>query len=89
MHMSQMSAWIESSHLAGANASYIENLYESFLQDPSSVSPEWQQRFSEFRSDTSEPLHSQVCEHFRQLAMAGHGRQSMVEVKTDIRQIRV
>ena len=89
MQTSQITAWIDSSHLAGANASYIEDLYESFLQDPSSVSLEWRQRFAELNEGAEEPSHAQVREHFRQLAMAGHGRQSMVEVKTDIRQIRV
>ncbi|MGL5774947.1 MAG: 2-oxoglutarate dehydrogenase E1 subunit family protein, partial [Aeromonas veronii] len=34
MHNGVMKAWLESSHLAGANASYIEDLYESFLENP-------------------------------------------------------
>ena len=37
MHNGVMKAWLESSHLAGANASYIEDLYESFLENPDSV----------------------------------------------------
>ncbi|HAT04268.1 MAG TPA: hypothetical protein DCS77_00795, partial [Aeromonas salmonicida] len=41
MHNGVMKAWLESSHLAGANASYIEDLYESFLEDPESVAEEW------------------------------------------------
>ena len=89
MQNGQMTAWIESSHLAGANASYIEDLYESFLQNPSSVSEEWQLRFHALNAGTSEQIHTPVRDYFRRLAMAGHSRQSMVEVKTDIRQIRV
>ena len=54
MQNGQMTAWIESSHLAGANASYIEDLYESFLQNPSSVSEEWQLRFHALNAGTSE-----------------------------------
>jgi 2-oxoglutarate dehydrogenase E1 component len=38
----------ESSPLHGANAPYIEALYEAFLDDPSSVTPAWRQFFSGF-----------------------------------------
>jgi 2-oxoglutarate dehydrogenase E1 component len=34
-----------SSHLAGSNVAYIEDLYESFLDDPNSVSVEWRDYF--------------------------------------------
>ena len=38
MHNGVMKAWLESSHLAGANATYVEELYELYLSDPDSVS---------------------------------------------------
>lgn len=38
----------ESSPLHGANAPYVEALYEAFLDDPSSVTPAWRQFFSGF-----------------------------------------
>ncbi|MGL4206154.1 MAG: 2-oxoglutarate dehydrogenase E1 component [Aeromonadaceae bacterium] len=89
MQNGAMKAWLDSSHLAGANATYIEELYESYLQNPLSVSEEWQQRFAEVNGGQAEPLHAPVREHFRRLAMSGQHRHSMMEVKTDIRQIRV
>jgi len=33
------------SHIAGGNAEYVEALYESYLQDPNGVSPEWRDYF--------------------------------------------
>ena len=37
------------SHLAGFNAAYLEDLYEHYLDDPSSVSPEWRGYFDGLR----------------------------------------
>ena len=34
-----------SSHISGANAAYIEHLYEQYLGDPNSVEPEWRDYF--------------------------------------------
>lgn len=89
MHDDVLTSWLASSHLAGANATYIEDLYESYLQDPRSVPTEWQEKFAELNGGVSETLHTPVREHFRRLAESGHARRSMLEVETDIRQIRV
>ena len=40
-----MKAWWDSSHMAGANAAYVEELYETYLEDPQSVSENWRQIF--------------------------------------------
>lgn len=71
MHNSAMKAWIESSHLAGANATYVEELYEAFLSDPDSVSGEWKTVFESLpapSSDAPEQPHSRVRDYFRSLA---------------------
>ena len=34
-----------SSHLAGANAAYIEAMYERYLDEPNEVAPEWREYF--------------------------------------------
>ncbi len=52
MHNGVMKAWLESSHLAGANASYIEDLYESFLENPDSVADEWRSLFQSLPRST-------------------------------------
>lgn len=39
----------ETSQLSGGNAGFIEDLYESWLRDPNSVSVEWQRYFDGFK----------------------------------------
>ena len=39
----------ESSQLSGGNAAFIEDLYDSYLRDPSSVAPEWKKYFETFK----------------------------------------
>lgn len=56
------------SYLDGDNAIYLESLYEQYLQDPQSVSPEWQQFFATIKPAQTEIIHSQVRDYFAQLA---------------------
>ena len=34
-----------SSHIAGGNAAYVEDLYERYLRDPNSVEEQWRDYF--------------------------------------------
>ena len=43
---SVMREFLDSSYLFGANAPFIEELYESYLADPSTVSAEWRRYFA-------------------------------------------
>ncbi|UTM58263.1 2-oxoglutarate dehydrogenase E1 component [Photobacterium sp. CCB-ST2H9] len=66
-----MKAWLESSHLAGANATYVEDLYELYLSDPELVDEEWRHVFSELpvvNGVAVEQPHSRVRDYFRRLA---------------------
>lgn len=59
------------SYLASGNEDYLEELYESFLKDAESVSPEWQKYFNQLIKDkTGAPdvPHAEVREQFLQLA---------------------
>ena len=59
-----------SSHLSGQNAAYLEALYESFLQDPNSISGNWRSYFYELSKtsvDTRDLPHSSVVRHFERL----------------------
>jgi len=62
-----------SSHLAGGNAAYLEQLYESFLHDPGSVTPEWRTYFETLPRVNGIELqdipHSVIRENFRQIAL--------------------
>jgi len=44
----------KSSGYFGGNAAFIEGLYEDFLQDPTSVAPEWRRRFEDLLQDDTE-----------------------------------
>jgi 2-oxoglutarate dehydrogenase E1 component len=44
----------DTSHLQGANATYVEWLYEQFLAEPGSVPPEWRQYFSTLAAPSAE-----------------------------------
>ena len=61
----------QSSHLAGTNVAYIEDLYESFLDDPNSVSVEWRDYFDKLPrlegSVQADVPHSSVRQHFERL----------------------
>ena len=46
----------ESSALNGANQTYVEELFESYLEDPNSVTAEWQAYFADFKSEHSEDI---------------------------------
>ncbi|MCP3906974.1 MAG: 2-oxoglutarate dehydrogenase E1 component [Oceanicoccus sp.] len=63
-----------SSHISGGNATYVEDLYETYLQDPNNVPEEWRTYFEKLpqvngnvRQDIP---HSTIRDHFTQLAKA-------------------
>ena len=67
--------WLSSSALGGANQSYIEDLYESYLEDPNSVDASWQEIFKTLPKSTAlEQPHSTVRDYFRRLARENHGQ---------------
>ena len=93
MHNGVMKAWLESSHLAGANATYVEELYELYLSDPDSVSDEWRSVFEELPVQDSEAVeqpHSRVREYFRRLAQeTKHYSVQVSDPDVDAKQVKV
>jgi 2-oxoglutarate dehydrogenase E1 component len=66
----------DSSALNGANANFIEDLYEQYLNDPDSVDPQWQAQFKALKEANSNQIdvpHSPIREHFARLAKAPSG----------------
>jgi 2-oxoglutarate dehydrogenase E1 component len=61
----------KSSHLAGGNVAYIEALYESYLEDPNSVAPEWRTYFEKLPRVEGvvapDVPHSTVVRHFERV----------------------
>ena len=62
----------QSSPLFGGNAAFIEELYESFLSDPESVSDNWRQYFRDLQAQTRgarDVAHGPIRDSFAQLAL--------------------
>ncbi|MGZ5056692.1 MAG: 2-oxoglutarate dehydrogenase E1 component, partial [Methylobacter sp.] len=74
----------DSSSLYGSNASFVENLYERFLEDPDSVEPSWQKTFNEIHEGADfETPHSPVVERFAQLGLKSQGRLAKLQGFTE------
>lgn len=74
MQQSVMKAWWDSSHMAGGNAAYVEEMYEAYLDDPKQVSDEWRHVFEQLPKIDGvelESKHSDVRNLFRQMAALG------------------
>ncbi|MGL9769735.1 MAG: 2-oxoglutarate dehydrogenase E1 component [Sodalis sp. (in: enterobacteria)] len=73
MQNGTMKVWLNSSYLAGANQSYIEQLYEDFLTDPNSVDASWSLIFKQLATAGVNPdqPHSKTREYFHRLAKDG------------------
>jgi 2-oxoglutarate dehydrogenase E1 component len=69
-----MKQMLGNSYLFGANAPFIEALYEAYLKDPASVEPRWRDYFDELQrldQGVTDVSHFDVQERFAQLAKSG------------------
>ncbi|ATG74507.1 2-oxoglutarate dehydrogenase E1 component [Zobellella denitrificans] len=93
MHNGVMQAWLESSHLAGANATYVEDLYEAYLADPEAVPDQWRSVFDGLPAqdgNVPDQPHSQVRDYFRRLAKDTSRYATPVsDPHTDAKQVKV
>jgi len=71
MQDSLMEALWKTAHISGGNAAYVEEIYESFLEDPKSVSEEWRYYFEQLPKVNGgtgiDVRHSEIIEYFEQL----------------------
>ena len=62
----------QDSYLASGNEEYLEEMYESWLADPTSVAPEWNDYFNQLTKRLPRSIpdisHAAVREQFLQLA---------------------
>ncbi|MCL4103898.1 UNVERIFIED_CONTAM: hypothetical protein GTU68_034760 [Idotea baltica] len=92
MQKSSMEALRQSSHIAGGNASYVEDLYESYLIDPNSVPEQWRQYFHklprvESNSSQGQDIpHSTVRAHFAQISKMRRKQVKVVQLISAYRQ---
>ena len=52
-HYNAFDEWLASTALGGSNQSYIEELYERYLEDPSSVDESWRATFDALPKTTN------------------------------------
>ncbi len=93
MHDGVMKAWLESSHLYGGNVAYVEELYEAYLDDVTSVPEQWREVFEQLPKVEGvdvETKHSQVRAEFAELAKNKHREVVIAEGgQGDPKQIKV
>ncbi|SFU81230.1 2-oxoglutarate dehydrogenase E1 component [Xenorhabdus koppenhoeferi] len=92
MQNGAMKDWLDSSFLAGANQSYIEQLYEDYITDPNSVDASWREIFQQLPDVGlgGEQLHSQTRDYFRRLAKdATRYHSSVSDPAMDAKQVKV
>ncbi|MFT5575852.1 MAG: 2-oxoglutarate dehydrogenase E1 component, partial [Bermanella sp.] len=72
MQKGSMELLWSSSHISGGNASYVEELYETFLTDPNAVPEAWRSYFEKLPRTSDQVVrdipHSPIREHFANLA---------------------
>lgn len=74
MQNSVMKAWWDSSHMAGSNAAYVEELYEVYLENPLDVDETWKVIFDELpkvEGSSIEVNHTNIREEFKKMAALG------------------
>ncbi len=64
MFSKQKNSWLD-----GANAAWLESMYETFLDDPNAVDPGWRIQFDALKNNINEIPHSAIREHFKQAAL--------------------
>lgn len=84
--------WLDSSYLNGSNQSYIEQLYEDYLTDSTSVDSYWRfvfQKLPEMIENEPEHYHSKIRDELRHLARNSKFSRSSGDSQEDIKQIKV
>ena len=74
----------DTSALYGNNASFVEDLYEQYLENPDSVPESWQKKFSEIQHPYQHDIpHSPIVQRFEQLAISSPGRLAKLQGFTE------
>src|SRR6266699_4581961 len=92
--MSAMKEFLSNSYLFGANAPFIEELYEAYLDDPQSVPEQWREYFDRLQGVPSaggarDVAHAPVIEAFAHRAKAGAARPAAPIAGLDRKQMSV
>ncbi len=87
--MGIMKEWESTSSLFGANAPFIEELYETWLGNPDAVPAEWAGYFTELRGDAKDVPHAPVVASFVELGKSRRVQGAMIDATTMAKQVLV
>ncbi len=87
--MGIMKEWESTSSLFGANAPFIEELYETWLGNPDAVPAEWAGYFVELRGDAKDVPHAPVVASFVELGKSRRVQGAMIDATTMAKQVLV
>ncbi|WP_199608664.1 2-oxoglutarate dehydrogenase E1 component [Flocculibacter collagenilyticus] len=94
MHEGTMKEWFKSSQMSGGSMAYVEDVYESYLEDPTSVSEEWRELFDNLPKVDGvdvERKHSEIRDQFKELAKNKYKQAITVATSSaaDTKQVKV
>lgn len=85
--------WLASSPFGGSNQSYVEEIYEQYLADPTSIDESWKVIFDSFPTQSTnqvEQPHSQIRDYFRKLAREQQPQSvSVIDPEASAKQVRL
>lgn len=86
-----MKELLGTSYLFGGNAPFIEDLYETYLQNPEAVAPEWRRYFDQMQQlpGARDVAHAPIVESFVQRARTGAPRVAALPARLDRKQVSV
>src|SRR5438093_315909 len=93
--MSAMKEFLSNSYLFGANAPFIEELYEAYLDNPQSVPEQWREYFDKLQLLSAggrgerDVAHAPIVESFARRARAGAARPAPAVAGFDRKQVSV
>src|SRR5258705_27426 len=93
--MSAMKEFLSNSYLFGANAPFIEELYEAYLGHPQSVPEQWREYFDKLQAVPAggnggrDVAHAPIVESFARRARAGAARPAPAVAGFDRKQVSV
>ncbi|RMH36638.1 MAG: 2-oxoglutarate dehydrogenase E1 component [Gammaproteobacteria bacterium] len=84
-----MLAWAKTSPFNGGSASYLEDLYEQYLNDPTAVPENWRKVFEQIHDQAQNEIpHSAIKNYFREIARTRVAASHQI-VSVDLKQIGV
>ncbi|ACE61184.1 2-oxoglutarate dehydrogenase E1 component [Actinobacillus pleuropneumoniae] len=83
--------WLASSPFGGSNQTYVEEIYEQYLENPANVDASWRVIFDTLpKTQVVEQPHSQVRDYFRKLARENVPESvTMIDPEASAKQVRL